>query len=211
MIERLARIAKKIKMRIHFHGSVINEGERYAPDLSWEEPCHVARYEFACQQINPGDTVLDIACGTGYGTKILALNCAKVYGVDISIKALQFAKNKYSGENIEFIQADIFSNSIIADVVVSFETIEHIKAENLSDILLAVSQYSTKKLIGSIPYDEQQNNNKHHYWTRLEENNLKVLSSVGRLSFYYQLSNGEILSEKPLDVKIQNLVFVLDK
>lgn len=211
MIERLARIAKIIKMRINFHGGVINEGERYEPDLSWEEPCHVARYEFACQHINPTDIVLDIACGTGYGTKILALRCIKAYGVDISIKALQFAKKKYSGKNIEFIQSDIFTNSIIADVVVSFETIEHIKAENLSDILLAVSKYSTKKLIGSIPYDEELNNNKHHYWTGLDENNLKVLSSVGRLSFYYQLSNGEILSEKPINVKIQNLVFVLDK
>jgi len=211
MIKRLVRIAKKIRKHINFYGGVLNEGERYEPDLSWEEPCHMARYEFACQHVTPADTVLDIACGTGYGTKILASRCTKTYGVDISDKALAFATHKYNKENIEFIQSDIFSNKIIADVVVSFETIEHVKAESLSEILSTVSKYATKKLIGSIPYDEEQSANKYHYWYGLKEIDLAVLCGDGKLSYYYQLSNGEILYDKPDSVKIQNLIFVLEK
>src|SRR3989338_7633286 len=90
---------------------------------------HIARYKFA-QQFVENKTVMDIACGTGYGAKILADKAQEVWGGDISEEAIKIAKEKYSGENIHFRVLDAselpFDNNSF-DLVVSFETIEHIK------------------------------------------------------------------------------------
>lgn len=92
---------------------------------------HFSRYEFALPFIK-NKKVLDIACGVGYGSKMLADNGAKmVVGVDISHQAIGYAKNRYPHKNVNFVKADVshipFKNNLF-DVVVSFETIEHLKS-----------------------------------------------------------------------------------
>ena len=73
-------------------------------------------------------TVLDIACGEGYGSKLLSAKASKVYGVDIDPVAVQNATNKYKAPNLSFIQGSAdkipLADSSV-DTVVSFETIEH--------------------------------------------------------------------------------------
>lgn len=74
-------------------------------------------------------TVLDLGCNTGFGTDILAKSAKKVIGVDISSKAIDFAREKYSGSGIDFqiidgIQLPFDERQF--DVVVSFQVIEHI-------------------------------------------------------------------------------------
>jgi ubiquinone/menaquinone biosynthesis C-methylase UbiE len=75
-----------------------------------------------------GKTVLDIACGEGYGTNLLSKFAKTIAGVDIDKQTVVEAKLKYSAENIQFAQGDTsnipFPDSTF-DVVVSFETIEH--------------------------------------------------------------------------------------
>jgi 2-polyprenyl-3-methyl-5-hydroxy-6-metoxy-1,4-benzoquinol methylase len=89
---------------------------------------HVARYEFAAR-FAAGKKVLDVACGSGYGAAILkkAGACA-VTGVDISDEAVAFARLHHSADGIEFVPGDAerLLQSGPFDVVVSFETIEHI-------------------------------------------------------------------------------------
>src|SRR5437870_1974026 len=78
------------------------------------EKQHVARYEYArrfCKQ----KTVADIACGSGYGMQILAKDAAAVDGYDIK----NFGFNKV-------IDLDSQSWDKHYDVIVSFETIEHL-------------------------------------------------------------------------------------
>jgi SAM-dependent methyltransferase len=89
---------------------------------------HQARYTFASQFVR-GKNVLDIACGNGYGAELLLHgNPAHIIGVDVSPEAVEFARNHYAAENVEFRlgSAEQLENIKSVDVVTSFETIEHL-------------------------------------------------------------------------------------
>lgn len=93
----------------------------------WGE--HVHRYREAIKHITPGNVVLDIACGTGFGTDILAGHThGKVVGGDIAPEAIEECKQQWNKPNIEFRVLDgtalAFPDNYF-DVIVSFETIEH--------------------------------------------------------------------------------------
>ena len=93
---------------------------------------YITRYKWATNFIRPNDTVLDLACGLGYGSYIINNNSCveKVYGVDIDKDAIDYAKSYYTSDKIEFMLCDgerdlpFEDNSI--DTVVCFETLEHL-------------------------------------------------------------------------------------
>lgn len=92
------------------------------------------RYTFASKYVK-GKKVLDIACGEGYGSKLLSKKATRVTGVDVESEAIQVAREKYGAKNrrknTKFVCADaisFLSNSKDRfDVIVSFETVEHVK------------------------------------------------------------------------------------
>lgn len=90
---------------------------------------HLARYEF-CERFVRGMKVGDIACGTGYGSGILSeYGAGSVIGIDISEDAVSYAKERYGSKNVDFIVASADSTELESeslDVLVSFETIEHL-------------------------------------------------------------------------------------
>jgi 2-polyprenyl-3-methyl-5-hydroxy-6-metoxy-1,4-benzoquinol methylase len=89
----------------------------------------VARYEFA-SAFAPERRALDIACGTGYGTKILrAAGAESVCGVDLASDAVVYARTHFAGPGIQFEQAEIcsYGEENTADLICCFETIEHIE------------------------------------------------------------------------------------
>ena len=90
---------------------------------------HLARYKFAEGYIK-GKKVLDVGCGTGYGTSLLAQTAEQVVGIDISKKAIDYAKENYSGKNIRFFIGNAVNLNFLKknsfDIIVSFEVIEHI-------------------------------------------------------------------------------------
>lgn len=107
-------------------------GERMIPEQNKKQGIyaeHIIRYLFATQFVEK-KTVLDVACGSGYGSALLAdAKAKKVIGIDISDATILHAKNYYSRKNIDYREGDathidLEDNSV--DVVVSFETIEHI-------------------------------------------------------------------------------------
>ena len=111
--------------------------ERIVPDQVSEDDTaallslklHLERYKFACEHLAPG-MVLDIACGTGYGTWLMAMYSRDFcVGVDISPEAINYASERYAHENIVFICEDIlkYSNDELFMNIVSLETIEHVK------------------------------------------------------------------------------------
>ena len=72
--------------------------------------------------------VLDIACGVGYGSFLMAKDANEVIGVDISEEAIEAANIKYKHPNLIFKTGstdDIPVGDNYFDIVVSFETIEH--------------------------------------------------------------------------------------
>jgi 2-polyprenyl-3-methyl-5-hydroxy-6-metoxy-1,4-benzoquinol methylase len=111
-------------------GGIITIEERMIPGISAEHTlkAHIARYIFA-QNYTENKIVLDAACGAGYGSLMLAENSAQVYGIDISDNALDMATKLYNAENIKYTKGDIRELPYSAeafDIIVSFETIEHI-------------------------------------------------------------------------------------
>ncbi len=109
-------------------------GERMVPgktpDAIYKE--HIDRYVFAAGIAENRDA-LDVACGTGYGVDCLAEKGAgRVVGVDVSLEAVNYARERFGhGARVSFVCADgvvlPFADCSF-DVVVSFETLEHIRA-----------------------------------------------------------------------------------
>ncbi len=89
---------------------------------------HLHRYSlafpFASEKI-----VLDIACGDGYGTALLADVAYKVEGVDLDSKTIEYASKKYLRQNINFTIGDILNipfEDNFFDLIICFETFEHL-------------------------------------------------------------------------------------
>ena len=103
-------------------------GERFIPGHAEDEISleHHHRY-LITQAICEGKTVLDIACGDGYGSSILAKVAADVHGVDIDEASIESAELRYPTVNFRVGDAAKlpFSDGQF-DVAVSFETLEHV-------------------------------------------------------------------------------------
>ena len=107
-------------------------GERFVPEIEADfagdiATEHLHRYLIA-RELAGGKVVLDIACGEGYGSAMLAGVGSRVIGVDISEEAVAHARSKYANENLEFLEGradEIPLPEASVDLVVSFETIEH--------------------------------------------------------------------------------------
>jgi len=89
----------------------------------------MARYRLAQRYVGAEDRVLDIACGLGYGSALLAEKAAYVIGADYSSEAIHIARKHCDKENLNFEVQDVtsmhFPNDSF-DVVVCMETICHV-------------------------------------------------------------------------------------
>jgi ubiquinone/menaquinone biosynthesis C-methylase UbiE len=114
---------KELPLEFEFTGERIVPG-RTAEHLFRE---HEERYVFAGQYVK-GKDVLDVACGTGVGSAHLHHAGARsVWGLDIDPQAIAFAKARYGfGSFAECDATELFLPNSSVDVVVSFETIEHL-------------------------------------------------------------------------------------
>lgn len=110
---------------------LIYTGERYVPGetaVSVQKD-HERRYRYVKKLIR-GQRVLDVACGSGFGIKILSSVSPVIVGVDYSFEAVNFAKQNF----MRRIDGGVLANACSVpfadnsfDTVVSFETIEHLK------------------------------------------------------------------------------------
>jgi SAM-dependent methyltransferase len=116
-----------------FKGANIIDAGKLSP--YWGE--HAARYSFALPFVK-NKSVLDIACGTGYGLVFLGSEAAAVTGVDIDLEAAKLARAE-SGERACVLLGDgtnlPFAGETF-DIVTSFETLEHLyqREEFLSEL-----------------------------------------------------------------------------
>lgn len=126
---------------------------------------HLARYDFAAHHVRPG-RLLDIACGVGYGTHMLASrNPDNVcVGVDRDADAIAEARRHYSRPNVSYVVADAmtFVDPAGFDTIASLETIEHLP-QPMAFVKHVVSQLRPGgRFIASVPTTPSVDANPHH-------------------------------------------------
>jgi GT2 family glycosyltransferase/SAM-dependent methyltransferase len=103
-------------------------GERYLPGVEGDIAIeHLHRYALARELVH-GKDVLDIACGEGYGTRLLSETARSAVGIDVAEEVVLHARQRYVQPGLSFELgscAKIPLEDCSVDVVVSFETIEH--------------------------------------------------------------------------------------
>jgi SAM-dependent methyltransferase len=103
-------------------------GERTLPDVPEENYWyrrHVAVYEWIAERC-AGLRVVDLACGEGYGSELLAHSAAEVIGVDANPEAFEHARARYRRPNLSFQRGLVEDFDETVDAVVFLQTIEHI-------------------------------------------------------------------------------------
>lgn len=172
-------------------------GERLIPKLNQNTAFyyeHINRYLFA-SQFSKNKIVLDCACGTGYGSYLMAKHgkAKQIYSIDISLETISYAQQNYPHKNIIFSVDDASTLSSLKsksiDLITSFETIEHLSQPQsvLKQFKRVIADNGT--LIISTPNkDNYHEDNKFH----LHELNLEQFSKI--LHKYFK--NVQILEQK---------------
>jgi cyclopropane fatty-acyl-phospholipid synthase-like methyltransferase len=133
----------------------------YFEKMNMYEKSHYRRYEFAKKIISKNGITGDFACGSGYGSIMLADKSDKVIGVDINGKVINRIEQRYRNKkNVFFFSYDILKTTYDSyfDNMVSFETIEHF-AEDSIPILFGIFNTALKKggtFIFSVPFMQEE-------------------------------------------------------
>ena len=104
-------------------------GERTLPNVPEENYWfrrHLVVYEWIAERVS-GLRAIDMACGEGYGSDVLARIAASVVGVDANPEAHEHARLRYRRPNLRFARDLVGSFSEQADAVVFLQTIEHLE------------------------------------------------------------------------------------
>lgn len=127
---------------------------------------HLQRYEFAASRARPG-RLLDLACGVGYGTRLLSERCAQLesaLGVDLCEEAVAYATQRYGDARTRFACADGagFSDAQGFDTIVSLETVEHVEDPRAFLAQLVRLLRPGGVLVASVPTTPSVDINPHH-------------------------------------------------
>ncbi len=154
-----------------FTPSLWNGGERVDIDYNKEivfkklkniyEKAHLRRYEFALEHVAPNEFWGDFACGSAYGSAMLADKAAQVIGADIDTTTVRVIRKRYTSRyNLSLQQTDLrkLNFNEIFDGIVSFETLEHFTQEDMQQVLSNFHRAlkPNGKLIFSTPYLEER-------------------------------------------------------
>jgi SAM-dependent methyltransferase len=145
-------------------------GERTLPDVPEENYWyrrHLAVYEWIGARV-PGLRVIDMACGEGYGSNLLAASAASVVGVDANPEAHEHARLRYRRSNLRFARDLVESFAEPADAVVFLQTIEHLQdpgavLEHFRSLVSAGAVYlSTPNVLTLAPKGAPRSDNPWH-------------------------------------------------
>jgi SAM-dependent methyltransferase len=146
-------------------------GERTLPDVPEENYWfrrHLAVYEWIGARVL-GKRVIDMACGEGYGSEVLARGAASVVGVDANPEAHEHARLRYVRQSLRFERDLVETFREQCDAVVFLQTIEHVQdppaiLEHFKSLLApgGVAYVSTPNLLTLAPPGAQKSDNPWH-------------------------------------------------
>jgi len=185
-----------------------NTGERVIPDQM--KPMngllleHLARYHFAIPYCK--GMVLDFACGSGYGSQLVAKQrkqeITMVTGLDINPASIKYAKGRYYHPKVNYIIGDVLDRDLALklgsfDVILSFETIEHV--EDYEQFILNTKSLLREDglLILSTPFGNgvgKETKEPFHVHQFTKEEFHSLFDSFSSVSYYYQRN---VLIEPP--------------
>ena len=160
--------------------------ERYVPGGFWKltEYEHIPRYSYA-SMFAKGNKVLDFGCGTGYGSSALSRVADSVLGLDISDKAIEWAKETHGRgrDNLHYERRDDLGQGLSAasfDLITNFEMIEHVDHETQIKVVQSFSRLlkTDGKLIISTPdpsYTAPYGDNPYHLREMTESEFMELL------------------------------------
>lgn len=157
---------------------------------------HFRRYEFAREIVNAGDVCGDFACGTGYGTVLIARKAKLVIGADLNTEVITKIKERYINDsNVTFLNENLLNLSYtnFFDSIISFETLEHFDEANIKKLLLIYKNALKKKgkIIFSTPF--------------MQEKSDEAIKMGFHLTFYIDEQKiGEWLRESGFRIKMIN-------
>jgi len=118
---------------------------------------HLSRYQWI-KNLVKDKSVLDCACGKGYGSYLISLTASETIGIDLNAASLRIAQERFKGKNLSFQEADVLKleekfGSARFDVVVAYEIIEHIPPETTEKFISEIKKVLKPggKLILSTP------------------------------------------------------------
>ena len=146
-------------------------GERTLPDVPEENYWyrrHLVVYEWIAARVT-GKRVVDMACGEGYGSNVLAGSAASVVGVDANPEAHEHARLRYVRPNLRFERDLVEGFSEPCDAVVFLQTIEHVQdagaiLEHFKSMLApgGIAYVSTPNLLTLAPPGAEKSDNPWH-------------------------------------------------
>jgi 2-polyprenyl-3-methyl-5-hydroxy-6-metoxy-1,4-benzoquinol methylase len=146
-------------------------GERTLPDVPEENYWfrrHLAVYEWIAVRAG-GRRVVDLACGEGYGSAVLARTARSVVGVDANPEAFAHARAKYTAANLSFERnmVELWTGDV--DCVVFLQTIEHVPdpdgvLERIRELIgpAGVAYVSTPNVLTLSPKGAERSGNPWH-------------------------------------------------
>ncbi|KHE72582.1 bifunctional 2-polyprenyl-6-hydroxyphenol methylase/3-demethylubiquinol 3-O-methyltransferase UbiG [Halobacillus sp. BBL2006] len=157
---------------------------------------HIARYTFSTPYVK--GRVLDLACGTGYGSAMVAKEKKKdieeIIGIDICSETIKYAIQNYYHPLLTFKQGNVMNPSLkneigVFDTILCFETIEHVK----DDRAFMERMYELLKpdgtLILSTPFGKGRDypcGSPFHYFQLSKKEFQELFTSFSEVEIFYQ-------------------------
>jgi 2-polyprenyl-3-methyl-5-hydroxy-6-metoxy-1,4-benzoquinol methylase len=145
--------------------------ERITSDQIDEQPGHIYRYELAAGWLESGWSVVDVACGVGYGAEVIARTKKVSYlGVD-KIEP----EKRYSGfgEFVSGVDLNTFELQVETDAAICFETLEHLEnPQHLANQLI----FCADLIIVSVPTQPTKHMNPYHLHDFTVEDIIKMFT-----------------------------------
>lgn len=159
----------------------------------------ISRYTYVLDNVKKSESVLDVGCGTGYGTNILHREGRIAKGIDTSNDVIRFAKAFYP--EVPYEQSDIMDFPLSEDEpydwIAAIEMLEHqVEPATVVEKMLKVAT----NLVCCVPYREFKEIRGAAHIQEFDEEKLRALFPGKEVTLAYQVYGNGLIFEVPFDI-----------